>query len=89
MQAFPAGVGISAAMAPLEPLKLKHDPGSADIEIEVLPAQPKRFTLSQSKGETYGPASCIGLPHCLVEDSSHLTQREHLFFWVPRRWSVH
>ena len=30
---------ISAAMAPLEPLELKHDPGCADIEIEVLPAQ--------------------------------------------------
>jgi hypothetical protein len=72
MQTFPAGVRISTAVAPLEPLQLKHNPGSADIEIEVLPAQPERFTLPQAKGETYRPASSIGPQRCLVEDHSHL-----------------
>jgi hypothetical protein len=49
----------------------------------VLPAQPERFTLPQAKGETYRPASSIGPQRCLVEDHSHLMQRECLFFRVP------
>jgi hypothetical protein len=63
MQAFPAGMGISAAVLPFEPLKLKDDPDGASVEIEIPPAQPECFTLSQAKGKANRPAGGIG-PSC-------------------------
>jgi hypothetical protein len=39
------GMRISAAMLPFDSLKLKHHPGCAAVEIEIVPAQPERFTM--------------------------------------------
>jgi hypothetical protein len=41
MQPFSAGMRISAAMTPPEPLELKHDPGCADIQIKGARSAPR------------------------------------------------
>lgn len=58
-----ADVRVGAAVPPWQPLELPADGECPGIEINVLPLQPKRFTLTEPQGQGNTPPSAV-TPRC-------------------------
>jgi hypothetical protein len=75
---FAAGVRVRAAMPPAEALKLPADHQYPRIEVDVLPAQAKSFTLPQPECQSHAPPGAIASCRSESDDPQRFTEGQRL-----------
>lgn len=88
MVVLAAGVGVGAAVLPGEALELPADGQRSGVQVDVLSAKTKGFTLAQPKSEGDAPAGAIALRCGEPDDAQRLVGGQWLDFVVAGRGSI-
>jgi hypothetical protein len=78
MAILAASMRVGTAVPPGKTLKLPTDGQRTRVEIDVLPPEPKRLTLTKSQGQGDAPPSAVSLRRSQPDDAERFIESQRL-----------